>query len=60
MKKVVYEIYSPEGYVIRSYSDRKQAKAFVEGLNFNTPSWHYDKLYRIGAKVVDNDFICYA
>lgn len=53
MKKVVYEIYSPEGYAIRSYSNRKQAKAFIEGLNFNIPSWHYDELYRMGTKVIN-------
>ena len=60
MKKVVYKIYDPKGNVVRTYSDRKQAKAFIEGINFNIPSWHYDKLYKMRAEVTENDEICYA
>ena len=59
-KKVVYRIYHPLGWVVRTYNNRKQAKAFAEGLNFNIPSWHYDELYRISAEVTNDDEICYS
>ena len=58
-KKVVYAIYSPAGWTIRTYDNRKQAYAFLEGLNWYIPEWHYDELYKIQAIVVDKDFITY-
>ena len=58
-KKIVYHVYSPEGWIVRTYSDRKQAKAFLNGINWNIPKWHYDELYKMGAEVVDKDFIPY-
>ena len=57
MKKVVYKIYAPAGYTVRTYSDRKQAKAFLDGINWFIPEWHYNELYKMAAIVVDNDFI---
>lgn len=60
MKKVVYQIYSPAGWVVRTYTDRKQAKAFLDGINWHTPEWHYDELYKMAAIVVDEDLICYS
>lgn len=59
MKKVVYNIYAPEGYVVRTYSDRKQAKAFLDGINWFIPEWHYDEIYKIAATIVEDDFIPY-
>lgn len=59
-KKVVYRIYSPKGWIVRTYSNRKQAKAFIEGLNWNIPEWHYDELYKISAEITDIKEICYA
>lgn len=59
-KKVVYTIYSPAGWAVRTYDNRKQAYAFLEGLNWHIPEWHYDELYKMRAEVTDKDEICYA
>ena len=59
-KKVVYRIYHPKGWVIRTYSSLKQAKAFIDGLNWNIPSWHYDELYKMAAEIADIEEIPYA
>jgi hypothetical protein len=59
-KKVVYRIYAPRGYIVRTYPDRKQAKAFLDGINWFIPSWHYDELYKMRAEVTENGEICYA
>lgn len=59
-KKVVYRIYHPKGWVVRTCSTNKQAKAFLEGINFDTPSWHYDELYKMRAEITENGEICYA
>lgn len=58
-KKVVYRIYHPKGWVVRTYDNRKQVKAFAEGLNFNIPSYYYDELYKISAEVTNYDEICH-
>ena len=29
------------------------AKAFLDGINFNIPSWHYNELYKMAAEVVE-------
>lgn len=54
-KKVVYIIYAPAGYPVRVYDNRKEAKAFQEGVNWLTPEWEHDRLYKIQAKVIDTD-----
>ena len=58
--RVVYKVYSPEGIVVRIYSTRRLAQAFIDGLNYNTPSWQYDKLYKRCADVVHIDSPDYA
>lgn len=59
-KKIIYHVYSPEGWIVRTCTNRKEVKAFIEGLNFNIPSWHYDKLYKMQAEVTESDEICHA
>lgn len=59
-KKVVYRVYAPDGFVVRTYSNRAQAKAFVDGLNWFIPEWHYDEIYKIAAEVTSVEEICYA
>ena len=59
-EKVVYRIYHPKGWVVRTYSTNKQAKAFIEGINFNIPSWHYDELYKMRAEIANIEEILYA
>lgn len=50
--KVIYEVFDPSGQIIASFTDRKEAKEFIEKKNANVPSWHYDELHKMGAKVV--------
>lgn len=51
--KVIYEIFDPSGKTIASFDTRKKAKAFITKKNENVPSWHYDELHKMGAKVVN-------
>ena len=52
-KKVVYVIYTPDGIKITQYDTLKEAKAFIAGLNWATPSWYYDELYRMNAEIIN-------
>lgn len=53
MKKVVYYIYAPQSKrIVAAASSRRVAKAIVEEYNKNTPSWHYNELYKYSAVVV--------
>lgn len=53
MKKKIYVICSPEGRHIKTYDKQKEAYAFLAGINWNIPEWHYDKLYKISVKTMD-------
>ena len=53
MKRVVYRIYNPQGIHIMTYASRHQAKACLEELNRNIPSWHYDELCKYQTHVVN-------
>lgn len=55
MTKIAYEVYSPEGYRIKTFYDRKEMKGFLEGINFNIPSWHYDELYKYRSIVIHDE-----
>ena len=57
-KKIIYHVYSPEGWIVRTCTNRKEAKAFANGLNWNIPSWHYNELYKIKAVVTDDKEVC--
>lgn len=50
--KVIYEIFDPSGEIIASFDSRKEAKEFINMKNADVPSWHYDELHKMGAKVV--------
>ena len=53
VKKVVYYIYAPQSKrIVAAASSRRVAKAIVEEYNKNTPSWHYNELYKYSAVVV--------
>ena len=53
VKAIVYKVYSPDGVFVRAYDNRDMAKAFLDGINFNIPSWHYNELYKMAAEVVE-------
>ena len=50
-KDVIYEVYSPSGEVVATFENRKEAKEFIAEANKNTPSWHYEDLYKFAPKV---------
>lgn len=49
--KVIYEVFAPSGEVIATFDSRKEAKEFIDKANKNTPSWHYDDLYKLAPVV---------
>lgn len=53
MKTVVYEVFDPSGKKQATFANRKDAKEYVNRKNQDTPSWHYDELWKIGASVVN-------
>lgn len=55
MTRVVYKVYHPAGYCIKTFDNRKQVRSFVEEINFNIPSWHYDELYKYRAVVIHDE-----
>ena len=52
-KHVVYVVYHPDGFPYAEFTDRKQAKKFLEEKNSNIPSWHYDELWKYQSCLVE-------
>lgn len=48
---VVYKVYNPEGEHVKTFFNRKSAKAYIDLKNKDVPSWHYDELYKMACEV---------
>ena len=48
---IVYKVYNPQGEHVKTFFNRKSAKAYVDLKNRNVPSWHYDELYKMACAV---------
>jgi len=53
--RIAYKVFDPEGNHIKTFYDRKELKAFLEGINWHIPSWHYDELYKYQSFVIHDD-----